>query len=823
VNGLFKSAIWVRTLFFAVIPFMVVYSIISVFIGKFVFQDKIRQTKVDIETLARFNETNLQGYIEDVRLAVKIAAVQLGNIDPRTPDARKTAESALFSCFENWQLYNAWFVFETNAFDGRDAEYSGSYPGAPSGRFIRSFVRDENGGFLATMDMDETTIDDPDESYWYTIPKESGRQYTDINVPRDFLYDYGLGGGEVAAVSIVCPIVRDDTVIGCAGGDFLLDDVILGPELIPGAQSVLFMDNGAVKYANDIGFLGKNVEELGFPYPGKIREAFTRQEAFFLYDEYSGLLGGKAYSYFMPVRFAEFDEIMYIYAAVPKNVIMETVYSVFRPIVAALAAALIIFTFLLFYLAKSISEPIRKLTAASEAIARGDFNGKFEAHHSRGEIGAMARSLYHMVEQFQMYITLQERSRELLDIYTRFYEALYQRDSIEDVFDAAIFIIADYFKIKTASLIVLKNDAARYMAQYSAEKGLWRTTDESNAVVFEYHNQTASLLAGKKYIFLNAAGISEQGIVFAAEDSVSLCILPVRSGEILRAYFLIEGNEATGPFVHYDDALIFISDTISYILTQKENTPAHFDRPPAGLIPVQPEHPEDYPPEQVEPVAELPVIQAARNVGGLDVDRGLSLVGGMEDQYGELLRISVKVFSEGIQKMRGQYVSDLPGFAIGIHGMKSALYNIGANELGDAAKKLEFAAKGGDAAFCRKEYPVFETQLADLVQDLTEVTRTEAGEGGAGSISELEAALEKTLEACRNFDAIQAGRIISPFTGFTWEPEDIGTDVKAVAETLENIDYDEAEDLINSLIKKVRGFESGSRNSGGGIEDGTGV
>jgi hypothetical protein len=183
----------------------------------------------------------------------------------------------------------------------------------------------------------------------------------------------------------------------------------------------------------------------------------------------------------------------------------------------------------------------------------------------------------------------------------------------------------------------------------------------------------------------------------------------------------------------------------------------------------------------------------------------------MEDQYGELLRISAKVFTEGMRKMRGQYASDLPDFAIGVHGIKSALYNIGANGLGDAAKKLEFAAKGGEAAFCRKEYPVFEDQLAALTRRLVAVTHTETGMGGAGSIPELEAALEKVLESCRNFDAIQAGKIIAPFAGFTWESESIESDIKAAAEALENIDYDEAEVLINALIKKIRESKDGTR------------
>jgi HAMP domain-containing protein/HPt (histidine-containing phosphotransfer) domain-containing protein len=494
------------------------------------------------------------------------------------------------------------------------------------------------------------------------------------------------------------------------------------------------------------------------------------------------------------------------------------------PIGAALIVSFIIFTILVFRLARSISKPIRELTAISEAIARGDFGGKIEISNSRGEMGAMTSSLGRVVDQLRMYISLHEQSEALLNIYSRLYEALYNRDRVIDVFEATIFIIADYFKITIASLIVLKDEIARFTARYTVEKGLWKSVDENNAVVFENHNQVVSLLAGRKYLYLNAAGITEQEIFFTSEESTSLCILPVRTSEILRGYFLIEGNKTTGPIIHNDDALIFISDTISYILTRKEAHPALVDRR-FSEPPEQSENETETEtglagknePEPDEPAVKLSLLEAARNVKGLDVDRGLSLIGDMEDQYGELLRISAKVFSEGIRKMQSQYAADLPGFAIEVHGMKSALYNIGATELGDAAKKLEFAAKGGDAALCREEYPVFEERLDALTRELAAVTRVEPGEAGEGSPEELGAALEKILEACRNYDAIQAEKIIAPFTALTWEPENIGADVDAVAEAVENIDYDEAEVRIAALQKKLREYKNNSMRYGTGI------
>jgi hypothetical protein len=79
-----------------------------------------------------------------------------------------------------------------------------------------------------------------------------------------------------------------------------------------------------------------------------------------------------------------------------------------------------------------------------------------------------------------------------------------------------------------------------------------------------------ALLRDRKYVFLNSYSITEQGLSFIEEGTTSFCILPLRIAGYLRGYFFMEGNEQTGPLVHHDDALLFIIDTVSYILTKKE-------------------------------------------------------------------------------------------------------------------------------------------------------------------------------------------------------------------------------------------------------------
>jgi HPt (histidine-containing phosphotransfer) domain-containing protein len=482
----------------------------------------------------------------------------------------------------------------------------------------------------------------------------------------------------------------------------------------------------------------------------------------------------------------------------------------------------------------------------------------------------MSRSLHRMVEQFQTYIALQERSRELLDIYTRLYSALYERDTIEDVFDATVFIIADYFKVSLASLVVLKDGIPWITARYSVERGLWKAVEKNGAADFAHHNQVAALLENKKYLSLNAYNLSQEKISFTAQKTNALCILPLKVEGVLLGYFILESADVSGSFIHDDAALIFITDTISYMLARKKTRPpedegedeaaanAVGDGPAAqgpGGSPAANRDaavqeavegraadggaataPGDFfvldPPgeeavngpaaqgdaadqeaalEEASTREERPVIQAARTVAGLNVDRGLLLIGGDEEQFEELLRISAKVFSEGIQKMRRQHREDIPGFAIEVHGMKGALYNIGAEDLGDLAKKLELAAKAGEDAYCVEAYPEFESRLAAFGTRLMEITGREAGPAGDGSLPELIDALHKTLGAVKKFDAILAAKILRPFTACSWDPAaSPEAALRGIVEALENIDYDEAEGLITGLLRRLEASGNGA-------------
>jgi HPt (histidine-containing phosphotransfer) domain-containing protein len=167
-----------------------------------------------------------------------------------------------------------------------------------------------------------------------------------------------------------------------------------------------------------------------------------------------------------------------------------------------------------------------------------------------------------------------------------------------------------------------------------------------------------------------------------------------------------------------------------------------------------------------EPITErdddLPIIAGARKISDLDVDMGVSLIGGSQARYAELLKLSKRVLSASIQKLGEFLPGDLRGFAIEAHGTKGALFNIGARELGEQAQKLENAAKEEDAETCVALYECFRESLSGFTERLAAIMAEDAEPREPGSLETMAAELPKAKARRLAFDSFAALDILSP-------------------------------------------------------------
>ncbi|MCL1807557.1 MAG: cache domain-containing protein, partial [Oscillospiraceae bacterium] len=109
-----------------------------------------------------------------------------------------------------------WTCWEPDAMDGMDSEFAGKGYHDNTGRYV-PYVYKSGTGFEIEPLVDYTVPGDGD---YYLGARNSGKPY--ITDP----YPYEIGGKTVIIYSIAYPIIRGGTVVGVAGIDISLEELI---------------------------------------------------------------------------------------------------------------------------------------------------------------------------------------------------------------------------------------------------------------------------------------------------------------------------------------------------------------------------------------------------------------------------------------------------------------------------------------------------------------------------------------------------------------------------------------------------------------------
>ncbi|MDR1709560.1 MAG: response regulator [Candidatus Accumulibacter sp.] len=148
-------------------------------------------------------------------------------------------------------------------------------------------------------------------------------------------------------------------------------------------------------------------------------------------------------------------------------------------------------------------------------------------------------------------------------------------------------------------------------------------------------------------------------------------------------------------------------------------------------------------------------------IDGLDIAAGLARIGGERERYARLLELFCRDSKAGLALLENEPQTEtaFKAFATQAHGLKSALANIGAHPLSQAAAQLEKAAREADAPAIGKNLPNFREELAALVERIGEAlaaARPAPGETPAepaGLDADILAPLREALKA-RDIDAV---------------------------------------------------------------------
>jgi signal transduction histidine kinase/ActR/RegA family two-component response regulator/HPt (histidine-containing phosphotransfer) domain-containing protein len=131
------------------------------------------------------------------------------------------------------------------------------------------------------------------------------------------------------------------------------------------------------------------------------------------------------------------------------------------------------------------------------------------------------------------------------------------------------------------------------------------------------------------------------------------------------------------------------------------------------------------------------------DIPGVDVKKGITMTGGTEKGYRNVLAMLSKNVEEMLPLFQTPPDQDaLPMFIVQVHALKSSTASIGAVEVSDRAAKLEDAGRAGDLAFIREHLGDFFEHLTALVKNIGIALQTASGENDANGLPN-----DKNLEA----------------------------------------------------------------------------
>lgn len=298
---------------------------------------------------------------------------------------------------DNPQFVGVDVLFEPNAFDGRDAEFINDEGSDANGRFVPYWTRDSDGKIKVEL------LRDYDTSDWYQCPKT-----TKVPCLID-PYIYPVQGQDVWMTSLVVPFVYQGEFLGIAGIDIpltFLQELADKANVYEGAGKVVIISNNGTL----LGITGQ---------PELIGQPITAFHEYFSDEDYQRLKRGEEtlqYAHenqqlevFVPVQVGNTITPWSVNVVIPQKAILADAIRQMWWMIAIGGSLLTVSLIVLFFAARQIARPIRKVTEVALQVADGNLNVLAEVQSS-DETGILASTFNRMTEQLRTaFSTLEER------------------------------------------------------------------------------------------------------------------------------------------------------------------------------------------------------------------------------------------------------------------------------------------------------------------------------------------------------------------------------------------------------------------------------
>ena len=240
-------------------------------------------------------------------------------------------------------------------------------------------------------DLQDYDPDDTSHVVWYYQPVHSGRP-----VWTEPYYNSNLG---VQMISYTTPIYKSGTLIGVVGMDIRYDT------LVSQIEQMSIYENGFFSLLEESGNVLYHPEyHMGTPILDKIPQL---NDFVPMLHEESG--GDQLFHYEVDgqdrlLTFSTLKNGLKLIAIVPLSEINAVWYRLLSIIVPAAILILAGFVLATTIITKRMTEPLKRLTAASIRLADGDYSVELE-YDGNDEVGILTRSFRHMRDTLQSHIS----------------------------------------------------------------------------------------------------------------------------------------------------------------------------------------------------------------------------------------------------------------------------------------------------------------------------------------------------------------------------------------------------------------------------------
>lgn len=197
-------------------------------------------------------------------------------------------------------------------------------------------------------------------------------------------------------------------------------------------------------------------------------------------------------------------------------------------------------------------------------------------------------------------------------------------------------------------------------------------------------------------------------------------------------------------------------------------------------------------------------------IGDLDISKGIMYCGNQEN-YIEILTSQRDSGKDIIAQVQDLYEkADWKNYIIVVHGIKSSMMSIGAVKLSEMAKALEFAGKGQDFDFIRREHATMVKEFERVMEILFECKYLPAVETDADVVMKPEISDEEFAQklvelenVTYEFDANKVLPILDELSKYAYHSKDLEKELKPVYKKVEMFDFMSAYETVAKIKEKA--------------------